>query len=108
MGTVVEVRVGNWLRAPLAAAFEEVEAAYVAYRRLFALTYRDDLAVRVSFAAGDLLAFDNRRILHGRDAYAVGDGGRWLRGCYSERDELSSRIRILERKRRLAPSAAHH
>jgi gamma-butyrobetaine dioxygenase len=101
-GTVVEVRVGNWLRAPLVAGFEEVEAAYAAYRRLFELTYRDDLAVRVSFAAGDLMAFDNRRILHGRDAYTTGDGSRWLRGCYSERDELDSRIRILERGRRLA------
>jgi gamma-butyrobetaine dioxygenase len=99
-GAVVEVRVGNWLRAPLAAEFAEVEAAYAAYRRLFELSYRDDLAIRVSFAAGDLMAFDNRRILHGRDAYAVGDGGRWLRGCYSERDELDSRIRILERARR--------
>ncbi len=101
-GTVVEVRVGNWLRAPLAAEFADVEAAYVAYRRLFELTYRDDLAVRVSFAAGDLMAFDNRRILHGRDAYAASGGSRWLRGCYSERDELESRIRILERARRIA------
>ena len=50
-GNVVEVRVGNWLRAPLAAAFEDVEAAYVAYRRLFELTYREDLAIRVSFGS---------------------------------------------------------
>jgi gamma-butyrobetaine dioxygenase len=101
-GMVVEVRVGNWLRAPLAAEFADVEAAYAAYRRLFELTYRDDLAIRVSFAAGDLMAFDNRRILHGRDAYKVSGGSRWLRGCYSERDELESRIRILERARRMA------
>ena len=101
-GRVTEVRIGNWLRAPLAAPFELVEAAYVAYRRLFDLTYRDDLAVRVSFTAGDLVAFDNRRILHGREAYAAGNGSRWLRGCYSERDELSSRIRILQRARRAA------
>jgi gamma-butyrobetaine dioxygenase len=52
------------------------------------------------------MAFDNRRILHGRDAYAVGDGSRWLRGCYSERDELDSRIRILERARRMASDAS--
>jgi gamma-butyrobetaine dioxygenase len=103
-GTVVEVRVGNWLRAPLAAAFADVEAAYAAYRRLFELTYRDDLAVRISFTPGDLIAFDNRRILHGRDAYGVGSGGRFLRGCYSERDELESRIRILQRARRMSSS----
>lgn len=99
-GTVTEVRVGNWLRAPLQAAFDDVEAAYTAYRTMFELTYREDLAVRISFAPGDLLAFDNRRILHGRDAYGDGGGARRLRGCYGERDELHSRIRILERARR--------
>ena len=31
-GGVIEVRVGNWLRAPLDAEFEQVEAAYTAYR----------------------------------------------------------------------------
>jgi gamma-butyrobetaine dioxygenase len=99
-GVVTEVRVGNWLRAPLQAEFDEVEAAYAAYRTLFELTYRPELAVRISFAPGDLLAFDNRRILHGRDAYGEGGGSRFLRGCYCERDELYSRIRILERARR--------
>ncbi len=99
-GEVVEIRVGNWLRAPLHASFEDVEAAYAAYRTLFSLTYRDDLAIRVSYAPGDLMAFDNRRILHGRDAYEAAGGQRFLRGCYGEREELDSRIRILERRNR--------
>ena len=73
-GEVVEIRVGNWLRAPLHASFEDVEAAYAAYRTLFSLTYRDDLAIRVSYAPGDLMAFDNRRILHGRDAFEAAGG----------------------------------
>ena len=99
-GVVTEVRVGNWLRAPLDAEFDRVEAAYAAYRALFDVTLRDDLTVRLSWAPGDLLAFDNRRILHGRDAYVEGTGVRFLRGCYGERDELLSTIRILERQRR--------
>jgi gamma-butyrobetaine dioxygenase len=99
-GVVTEVRVGNWLRAPLHADFDRVEAAYAAYRALFEVTLRDDLTVRTSWSPGDLLAFDNRRILHGRDAYREGAGVRFLRGCYGERDELNSRIRILERRRR--------
>lgn len=98
-GVVTEVRVGNWLRAPLAAAFDDVEPAYAAFRALFELTYRSDLAVRISFAPGDLLAFDNRRMLHGRDAFTEATGTRFLRGCYGERDELRSRIRILQRPR---------
>ena len=80
---------GNWLRAPLAAEFEDVEAAYAAYRRLFELTYRDDLVVRL-FTPGDLLAFDNRRILHGVTRLRGGTGHRFLRGS-------------LRRARRVAP-----
>jgi gamma-butyrobetaine dioxygenase len=99
-GEVVEVRVGNWLRAPLHADFDVVEAAYAAYRCLFEVTYRDDLALGVYYEPGDVLAFDNRRILHGRDAYDHGGGRRLLRGCYGEREELHSRIRTLERGRR--------
>ena len=57
--------------------------------------------MRISLTPGDVLAFDNRRILHGRDAYTEGRRDRLLRGCYGERDELRSRIRILER----APAA---
>jgi len=99
-GNVTEVRVGNWLRAPLAVAFDDVEPAYAALRALFELTYRQDLAVRTSLEPGDVLAFDNRRILHGRDAFEPTSGRRFLRGCYGERDELASRIRILQRSRR--------
>ena len=64
-----------------------------------AVARRDDLAIAVELRPGDLVAFDNRRVLHGRDAFREHDGGveRWLRGCYSERDELRSRRRILDR-----------
>jgi len=37
-------------------------------------------------------------LLHGRDAYDQGAGERWLQGCYGEREELYSRLRILARR----------
>lgn len=101
-GAVTEIRVGNWLRAPLAVEFDEVEPAYAAYRRLFELSYRDDLAVYLQLVPGDVLAFDNRRVLHGRAAFGGGGGRRFLRGCYVDRDELHSRLRVLDRQRRAA------
>jgi gamma-butyrobetaine dioxygenase len=103
-GDVTEVRVGNWLRAPLVdAPFELVEAAYAAYRVFFELTRDPRFAITFRLEPGDLMAFDNRRILHARGAFTDPAGEhrrRHLRGCYSERDELHSRIRMLERARR--------
>ena len=108
-GTMREVRVGNWLRAPLDVPFDVVEAAYSAYRRLFELTRAEDLQLRFRLQPGEVMAFDNRRALHARGAFADMSGRRFLRGCYSERDELTSRLRMIERDRRgrrVAASAA--
>lgn len=103
-GQVVELRVGNWLRAPLAADFDVVEDVYAAMLALHAVAARDELAVLVDLRPGDLMAFDNRRVLHGRTAFD-GGGDRLLRGCYGEREELRSRLRVLEREARRRLSA---
>ena len=108
-GSLKEVRVGNWLRGPLDVPFDMVEAAYRAYRRLFELTYRADLQLRFRLGPGEVMAFDNRRALHARGEFADTSGRRFLRGCYRERDELTSRIRMLrrgQREQRLAQMSA--
>ncbi|MCU1394501.1 MAG: gamma-butyrobetaine dioxygenase [Ilumatobacteraceae bacterium] len=105
-GTLREVRVGNWLRAPLDVPFDMVEASYRAYRRLFELTYRADLQVRFRLEPGEVMAFDNRRALHARGEFTDTSGRRFLRGCYSERDELRSRMRMIERARRARVASA--
>jgi gamma-butyrobetaine dioxygenase len=104
-GSLREVRVGNWLRAPLDVPFGVVEAAYAAYRRLFELTRADDLQLRFRLQPGEVMAFDNRRALHARGAFTDMSGRRFLRGCYSERDELMSRLRMIERERRACREA---
>jgi len=102
-GQVREIRMGNWLRGPLAVEFDRVEVVYAATRAMAAVARREGMAIRLPLRPGDLVAFDNRRILHGRDAFdADGGGTRLLRGCYGERDELRSRLRILDRERRRA------
>ena len=45
------------------------------------------------------IVFDNRRVLHARNAFDLKAGRRHLQGCYIDRDELLSRIRVLERNR---------
>ena len=99
-GQVVELRPGALVRAPVSAPFEEMEAVYDGIQTFFRLANDDTLRAVFPIHQGDLLAFDNRRILHARTAYDAASGVRHLEGCYIDRDELSSRIRVLERRKR--------
>ncbi len=101
-GGVKELRVAPFLRAPLAGAFEEVEEAYRALRVFFATVAEPALQLVFDYRPGDLIAMDNRRLLHGREAYDAAAGERWLQGCYGECEELQSRLRVLARRRRAA------
>ena len=66
--------------------------------RVFAETARDPrFQIRSAFRPGDLVGFDNRRILHGRDSFESG-GHRHLRGCYADHDDIYSRLRVLRRQ----------
>jgi alpha-ketoglutarate-dependent taurine dioxygenase len=45
--------------------------------------------------AGDVIVFDNTRLLHARTAFTVGAGKtRWLQGCYIDIDSMSNNLRI--------------
>ncbi len=99
-GAVAELRVAPFLRAPLKGAFEEVEEAYRALRIFFATVAEPKLQLVFDYRPGDLIGMDNRRLLHGRETYDSASGVRWLQGCYGEREELHSRLRVLARRRR--------
>lgn len=76
---------------------EKVPAAYQALR-IFSRYARDPrFEIRFSFRDGDVVGFDNRRVLHGRDAFDGASGSRFLVGCYVDHDEVYSRLRVLER-----------
>ena len=46
---------------------------------------------------GDLFIVDNRRVLHGRKAFATA-GGRHLQGCYADLDGLLSTLAVLRER----------
>ena len=52
--------------------------------------------LRLALGAGDLYIVDNHRVMHGRTGFSSG-GARHLQSCYIERDELASRLAVLER-----------
>jgi gamma-butyrobetaine dioxygenase len=69
---------------------------YEAYLGLLALVDDRDHQVVLRLEPGDLVLFDNERILHGRSGFA-GAGSRHLQGCYADRDGLLSTLAVLAR-----------
>lgn len=73
---------------------DETMALYAAYRKFARLVRDDRYQIRFRLRPGDLLTFDNWRVLHGRLAYQPSTGKRHLQGCYVDRDEVLSRLRM--------------
>lgn len=96
-GIITEVRLANFLRGPLDLPAHQVQDLYKGYRQFMLLTREPRFQFFYRLNAGDLVVFDNRRVLHARNAFNLEQGERHLQGCYIDRDELLSRIRILER-----------
>lgn len=44
---------------------------------------------------GECVIFDNRRILHGREAFDIASGERWLKGAYVANDDFEAKVRIV-------------
>ena len=81
---------------PLRAPREEIGAYYAAYSALHGAIERAP-CTRHRLQPGEVLVFNNRRMLHGRDGFA-GEGVRHLRGCYVNIDEFANRFNLLRRK----------
>jgi len=55
------------------------------------------LQLKFKLADGDLVVFDNQRILHGRTAFTSARHARHLRGCYLTRDSVHGEAALLRR-----------
>ena len=70
---------------------------YRAYRDLIGRVRQPQYALQLKLQAGEMMIFDNRRVLHGRNSFDPTSGKRHLRGYYIDRGEVDSRLRILAR-----------
>ncbi|MBS0366494.1 MAG: TauD/TfdA family dioxygenase [Proteobacteria bacterium] len=71
---------------------------YYRARRLFDARLRSDrYQIRFRLERGELVMFDNCRLLHGRTAFDPRQGARHLQGCYIDSDGPRSRYRVLRR-----------
>ena len=90
--------------APLPLKGPRLKKFYPAYRQLAELL--QDLARSVVYRLepGDLVLFDNARVLHGHTA--ISTGGRHLQVCYVDADGVYSSLAVLSRTR--SADDSHH
>ena len=70
---------------------------YLSYRKFAKLIHEKKFTVNFKLQAGDILCFDNRRVLHGRTSFDHNSGKRHLQGYYMDRDEILSRLNFLQK-----------
>jgi len=75
----------------------DMPRAYAAMNRFSLMACEPRFQISYPFRPGDLVGFDNRRILHGRDVFTAG-GNRHLRGIYIDHDEIFSATRAANRR----------
>ncbi|WP_419946711.1 TauD/TfdA family dioxygenase [Candidatus Poriferisodalis sp.] len=92
-GAVRAISVNNRSMEPLPADRTGTAAFYTAYRSFTRLLDGDDFAIEITLRPGELVALDNRRVLHGRRAFRSSER-RHLQGCYIDIDAIRSTARI--------------
>uniref|UniRef100_A0A8C5Q8K3 gamma-butyrobetaine dioxygenase n=1 Tax=Leptobrachium leishanense TaxID=445787 RepID=A0A8C5Q8K3_9ANUR len=78
---------------------EEVQAFYSSLKQFINLMYKPENTLSFKMKPGQVVTFDNWRILHGRRRYhSGGDVSRHLEGSYLDWDVVMSRMRALKEK----------
>jgi gamma-butyrobetaine dioxygenase len=96
-GNLQGVRFNDRVMAPLDLGPDEIEDFYEAFRALNRLYYDERRWCHIPLRAGEMVAFDNHRVLHGRTTFSADIRRRHLRQCHVDRTEFHSRFRILAR-----------
>jgi alpha-ketoglutarate-dependent taurine dioxygenase len=97
-GEVNAVHYNNRSIAPLRIEPGAAADFYRAYRRFAELLREPSHQLKFALRDGDLVLFDNQRILHGRSAFSSAGHARHLRGCYLTRDSVYSETGLLRRR----------
>ena len=98
-GRVSGIRVNDRGMAPVDCAIEFVEPFYDALRELLELIYSGEGRVTVKLKEGEMMVFNNQRLLHGREGFDPSRSHRHVRSCHVDLDEFHSRLRVAYRER---------
>lgn len=96
-GDIIEIRYNAHLAGVFDMPTEIMPDYYRAYRAFMAKTRDPNYRLSLKLKGGEMVVFDNRRVLHGRESFDPSTGFRHLHGCYVDRGEFSSRMRLLSR-----------
>jgi gamma-butyrobetaine dioxygenase len=97
-GRLRSVRFNNWLRSTLDVPEDVVAPLYRALGRFWERLRDPGYHLTIRLKAGEMLAYSNHRVLHGRESFDPSTGGRHLQGCYITHDDVLSRLRLLDRR----------
>jgi gamma-butyrobetaine dioxygenase len=103
MGTMVGVFYSPRLDDIPLMSEADTRAYHRARKRFGTLLEDPRFELRFRLEPGQLMMFDNNRVLHGRTSFDPSEGHRQLQGCYIDRDSPRSLYRVLSR--RLGPQA---
>jgi alpha-ketoglutarate-dependent taurine dioxygenase len=90
-GVIIQVSFNNHDRAPFRLENNEMESFYDAYGIFHRLAHNKARHFEFLLEPGNILTFDNWRLLHGRSAFT---GYRQLCGGYHNREDFESLIRL--------------
>jgi alpha-ketoglutarate-dependent taurine dioxygenase len=96
-GRLQRVRFNNWLRG--ATVFPEtiLEPMYAAIGKFWRMLRDPTYQLHLRLRPGDLIAYDNHRVLHGRASFDASSGARHLQGCYINQEDVDSTLHMLDR-----------
>lgn len=95
---ICAVRSIGFHRGPLQVPYNQVDECYNGLVTWLRLLKESQYQVSFRLKPGDLIAFDNRRILHGRTHFDIKSGFRHLIACYLDKDNLMSQIPVFNGK----------
>ena len=93
-GEVTGLRLLDRGMAPVDVSPDEVEPFYDALRSFLNIVYSGEARITVKLLAGEMLVFNNQRLMHGREGFETDRGHRHVRSCHVDLDEFHSRLRV--------------
>jgi len=91
------IRFNNWLRGATVLPESILEPMYAAIGKFWRMLRDPGYQLHLRLRPGDLIAYDNHRVLHGRVPYDASSGERHLQGCYINMEDVDSMLRMLDR-----------